>query len=75
MTERKIRIDGYFGQRTEKPMKFIPRGIFLKLLLHKEDGFKIEHDMIVDDETVKQFIHYNKPQHGCGSFAGIMELI
>lgn len=66
---------GYYGQKTDVPFNFIPDGICLRLLLHLEDGFKIEHDINVDNENVKQYIHYNKPQYGCGSFAEIKEYI
>jgi hypothetical protein len=71
MTIRKLKTMGYYGQKTDVPFNFIPDGIRLRLLLHQEDGFKIEHDIDVDNENVTQYIHYNKPQRGCGSFAGI----
>ena len=71
MIRHKIKTMGYYGQKTDVPFNFIPDGIHLRLLLHQEDGFKIEHDIDVDNEKVTQYIHYNKPQHGCGSFAGI----
>jgi len=45
MTRRKLRIVGYYGQRTDTPFNFIPDGIKLKMLLHKEEDFKIEHDI------------------------------
>ena len=75
MSKRKIKTIGYYGQKTYVPFNFIPDGIKLRLLLHREDGFNIEHDINVDNEKVTQFLHYNKTQHGCGSFAGIMGLI
>ena len=75
MTIRKLKTMGYYGQKTDVPFNFIPDGIRLRLLLHQEDGFKIEHDIDVDNENVTQYIHYNKPQCGCGSFAGIREFI
>ena len=75
MTRRKIKTMGYYGQKTDVPFDFIPDGIHLRLLLHQEDGFEIEHDIDVDNEKVTQYIHYNKPQYGSGSFAGIRESI
>ena len=75
MSKRKIKTIGYYGQKTDVPFNFIPDGIHLRLLLHREDGFNIEHDINVDTEKVTQFLHYNKPQYGCGSFAGIVGLI
>jgi len=75
MTQRKINITGYYGQKTDVPFNFIPDGIKLNLLIHREDGFTIKHDINVDNEKTTQFIKYNKPQCSCGSFAGIMESI
>jgi hypothetical protein len=74
MTSRKLRIEGYYGQRTGT-FDFIPDGIFLRLLLHRVDGFKIEHDINVDNNEVSQWIHYNKKGCGCGSFAGMKTTI
>ena len=68
MTKRKLKTSGYYGKKTDVPFNFIPDGI-------REEGFNIEHDINVDNEKVTQFIHYNKPQHGCGSFAGIRGFI
>lgn len=74
-TRRKLKIMGYYGQKTDVPFNFIPDGIHLRLLLHQEDGFKIEHDIDVDNENVTQYIHYNKPQCGCGSIEGYRDHI
>jgi len=75
MSQRKLRITGYYGHKTDTPFNFIPNGIHLSLLLHRVDGFKIEHDIDVDDEMILQFIDYNKAGCGCGSMAGMRELI
>ena len=75
MTQRKVRITGYYGQRTGVPFNFIPDGIYLKLLLHRVEGFKIEHDINVDGNHITQFIHYFKPICGCGSMCGMGALI
>ena len=75
MTQRKINITGYYGQKTDVPFNFIPDGIKLNLLIHREDGSMIKHDINIDNEKVTQFIDYNKPRCGCGSFAGTMVYI
>jgi hypothetical protein len=75
ITQRKIRVSGYYGERTTAPFRFIPEGIYLKLLLYNDNGFKIEHDMIIDNQSITQFIHYNKPHRGCGSLEGQRDYI
>ena len=75
MTQRKVRITGYYGQRTEVPFNFIPDGIFLKLLLLKVGDFVIEQDINVDGNHINQFIHYFSPTCGCGSIHGMGALI
>jgi len=75
MTQRKLRIVGYYGQHTDTPFLFIPDGIYLKLLLHTVDGFKIQHELNIDNEQVSQYIGYNKPACGCGSVFGMKEAI
>lgn len=75
MTQRKTRITGYYGKYTNIPFNFIPDGICLKLLLYIVDGFKIQHELNIDNEHVTQFIGYNKPAGGCGSVFGMKESI
>ena len=44
----KMKIKGYYGSKTEKPLKFVPEGICLKISLYKTNGFAIEQDIDVD---------------------------
>ena len=74
MASRKLKVIYFYGERTDT-FQFIPKGITLRLLLHQIDGFKIEHEINVDDDCVVQWIHYNKKGYGCGSFAGMKTTI
>lgn len=74
MTSRKLKVNSYYGERAG-PFEFIPKGITLRLLLYQVSGFKIEHEISVDDDCVVQWIHYNKKGCGCGSFAGMKTTI
>ena len=70
MTIRKLKTMGYYGQKTDVPFNFIPDGIHLRLLLHREGKCNIEHDIDVDNENVTQYIHYYTPQCCCGCLVG-----
>lgn len=64
----KLRIIGISG-KFDKPnsLKLIPITFMLRVHLLIDNGFKISHDINVDENCICEWIHYDKKRTGCGS--------